>query len=218
MDEPMLQLKRPNVTPRSGYRYRDPDTGHEFQAPLLNDLVRRALRHRSVNHLDIPDDFPAVVEDYVCRLNPESFSMSRSVVTTAPSPASPSSISSSPRGTPPRLSEALRRTQTVLRTLVRRLPKDEAALRAPACDGCRYNIAEPCCYSCLVESVFEPTVGKHYSKWRDVVGVCALDRTFTKPLLFAETSFSEDVEYPAHCWKTATRPEEPDAEENVHNT
>lgn len=206
MHEKLLKLKRRSVTPRSGYVYTDPDTKVTVTAPLFDELLRRAAKHRAANGLDVPGDFALLVEDQLCRANPPGMSVPRTVaddrVDALRIPVGNVAIG------PVRTSDALARTQVLLRTtMTKRLSAEAAHARAKICLDCPKNAAEPCCYSCLVESVFEPRVGRHYSNWRKFLGVCAVDRTFNKPAVYAEGFRDPDASYPDHCWKTHTNEE-----------
>ena len=66
----MLRLKRKNIEPPVGWRYVDPDTSHKTIAGDFVALIREASKHRQANSLDIPIDFPDIIEKWICDRTP----------------------------------------------------------------------------------------------------------------------------------------------------
>ena len=194
----MYQYARPNITPRSGYVYTDPDTGVKFDEPVHRVLVESVTRHRKANKLDIPPDFSAVIEDAVCRLNPPIFRKLRPAPGLNPLPPSPGPARS---GLPPSSAVATNNTLKLLKS--RRIPDPDVAevvRRVKICLACVANVAEPCCYSCLVESVFTSVIGKHKTTKTQFVGLCDVDRSFSKAVIHVNPLVNPDL-YPEFCWK-----------------
>lgn len=50
------------------YSFVDPDTGHKFAAPKLDDLYRDINNYRRQNRLEEIESLPLVVENYLCGL------------------------------------------------------------------------------------------------------------------------------------------------------
>jgi hypothetical protein len=212
---PLLQLKLRNVTPRNGYVYTDPDTGLELRGPMLQDLVNLVVRHRGVNNLPIAPNIAALVEDAVCRANPPSFSRPAPTPVRGPaaSSASVDALAALPEAsTPVTTSDCVRRTLVLLRRSPRRLSAEDAGPRHLVCRACAANVAEPTCYECFVESVFVPQVGRHKAPWNKFLGMCAIDRTFTKAVIrMKDTDAFAGINYPEPCWKITRTIEEPQA-------
>jgi len=193
----MYKYARPNVTPRTGYVYTDPDTGCRFDETLHQALVDAVVRHRKANGLPLAPNLSEIIEDDICRRNPAAFRVDRPpVAAVLPTPPSPR------RGTVS-LSDAISRTLRVLRArtgqkVLSTVVRDRGAI----CRACEHNVGEPCCYSCKVESVFSPIVGKKHRNLSTVlVGVCTVDNTFTKAVVWIPSSTAYEDEYPESCWK-----------------
>lgn len=60
------------MTPPSGYFYKVPETGAEFEAGDLNALVFNVRRHYSINALTPPADIADCIEHFLCIRNPAS--------------------------------------------------------------------------------------------------------------------------------------------------
>ena len=193
----LLVFRLPTQTPRSGYVYTDHVTEVAFNAPTLHGLIANVRNHYRVNSLLVPSDLDAVIEDHVCRLNPPSFSVPRpELKPLKPLPPSRGAYSTN---------QVISRTSLALRGATRMLSMVEIKdSRFPCCTGCCYNVREPCCYTCLIESIFNPKLGAHVPKATKFIGMCSLDRTFTKATSHIENApevFAGTAEYPEQCWK-----------------
>lgn len=65
-----LTFRNRMIVPPGGYRYVDPEDNFEHVASSLDALVEMATRHRRANKIDVPDDFAAIVEDWICQKIP----------------------------------------------------------------------------------------------------------------------------------------------------
>ena len=70
MPRELMKFRRKDVVPPGGYQYQDPDTEHITVAGTFKDLIRIASTHRIANKLEVTLDFPAIVEDWICRRIP----------------------------------------------------------------------------------------------------------------------------------------------------
>lgn len=66
----MLKLLKRDTTPPGGFRYIDPDTNVPISAFSMRDLVRLSTSHRNANKLPIPENFQAIIEDWICQQMP----------------------------------------------------------------------------------------------------------------------------------------------------
>lgn len=68
----MLRLKTKQEIPPGEYPFVDPDTGYRMKGGSLGETIGLARKHRIANGLDIPNDFDAQVEHFICaRLSPQ---------------------------------------------------------------------------------------------------------------------------------------------------
>jgi len=209
----MYQYARPNITPRSGYAYTDPDTGVKFDEPVHRTLVSSVARHRRANKIPVPPDLSEIIEDAICKINPPSFRKPRPV----PGPLSPSFPPGTTRSGLPPVSRATA-TNNTLKILKKRSHPladiAEVVRRARICLACGFNKAEPCCYSCFVEDIFNGVIGRHKKLQTQFVGLCAADMTFSKAVINVNFEFDPSL-YPEMCWKRGEKDvQDPDSVEH----
>lgn len=68
----MQKLIHPNIKPLGGYKFRDPDTGFDYNLKYrtFEELEQHVIRYRAQNNLERIDNFRAVWEAYVCANTP----------------------------------------------------------------------------------------------------------------------------------------------------
>lgn len=134
----LLKLKRRDHEPTGGWRFIDED-GFQTVAGNFMQLVEQASRHRAGNDISIPPNFPAIVEDWICRHVPSSF-------------LQPPSNGKYPD--PPLTSSVVRMaTEAVLYKWIHsgraRLQSDNHAReRAEICLDCPMNVGAAACANC----------------------------------------------------------------------
>ena len=67
----MEKLKNKFNRPAVGWMFRDPDTHKICTSGNFDSLVEMCCRHRKGNGLEIPKDFPQIVEHTICRTLPD---------------------------------------------------------------------------------------------------------------------------------------------------
>jgi len=204
----MLKLARPTVTPPGGYWYYDPDLDTRFTENLLVDLVLLVSRTRKLNGLEVPPDFSAIVEDSICQRLPAELVSPVQEKKTGARPAE-RVLPHSPLQTRAPVffsrTQLLRATSQIIRQRPALVSWDDAVERVKVCRRCPLNRREPGCYSCTLESVFRPAVGKlPPTEDFKYAGVCTADGTYLKALARV-AEFPEPELYPDFCWKKGTR-------------
>jgi len=68
----MQKLIHPNIKPLGGYRFKDPDTGFDYNLKYrtFEELEQHVIRYRAQNSLGRIDNFRTVWEAYVCANTP----------------------------------------------------------------------------------------------------------------------------------------------------
>lgn len=109
----------------------------------------------------------------------------------------------------------LSHTFTALRASPARVPALNAACRAEACLKCQFNVQEPACYSCYIAGVFAPLLPDYAGEGPRMLGVCSLDLTFSRAMVYGvyppRVVYSYPNGWPEWCWKRC-RTEEPTRE------
>lgn len=74
-----LRLRDPSHAPRDGFEYFDPETKQKTpsRGKTLVALIETATLHRQANGLTIPDQFPWIVEHFICANFPPDRSCNR---------------------------------------------------------------------------------------------------------------------------------------------
>lgn len=133
----MRTLKDKRLMPPTGYFFVDPDTGYRVEAGTLKTCIELARRHRESNRLEIPSDFEAQVEDFICLANDPSWSTGETDKAFR-TPMTEYGIRAA--------IEAQGRAWMKDGTFVKEI---DATRRAELCRGCENNVTSPICFSCV---------------------------------------------------------------------
>lgn len=182
----MLRLKEYTTEPPGGWTYRDPDLKIVIRGGGFNGLLQTIRQLRSVNHLTIPDNLTAIVEDYICRHTDRSFV------------ANPDENFLGMVTRQAMLAAADR----VIRTIGGR----EQPERAVTCTKCPFNVATVCMTCDGFDSFFESRFPQLPLCRVATVHVCQVDAlpgmvTVNANLEQLRSALVPRTMYPDHCWK-----------------
>jgi hypothetical protein len=197
----MRSFRQRNLTPPSGYTYRVPETGGDFEAGHLEALVILVRSHYVANKIEIPADLEARIEHDLCLRNPEDFCRG----TYRQGDRQTQVVSTSD------VKEATRRTTRLKWGHGDFLaPLEEAEARAVVCAGCTENTQGFCTTCNGLKAYVIDAIGDRKTSVDEKLGVCGVCKCLirakvwiSKAALKAVTSEAEALKYPVSCWMSS---------------
>jgi len=198
----MLKLIDPSTVPPGGFRYLCEETKTWIDAPSMGELVNKATRHRTANHLGTPENFREHIEAQMCSHMPPGTCKHEAGV----------AVSGSRRLT---FHEVVAATKTLGAWFLKGTPKvsqGEAERRANICLACPMNQAFDGCTTCaekdlraaIVDFMGESKTPYDAGLHSCSVCGCTLKAAIWFPLeLLVKHADKEALKNaPSHCWKT----------------
>lgn len=194
----MLKIKKMAMDPPSGWVYQV-ENGMLIREGTFDKLVRSVKKHFQVNDYPIPNNLEAVIQDQICRANPQSICVGEGPTRFFPSKK--------------QVEEGTKKLLAMAKDMKEMedpfVTQEEAEERARMCVGCEMKRNVWGCFVCaqLVKLVTK-TYNKSTSLDRDLYGcgVCGCVNSaqiHLVPKLLAKTATKASVsDYPtAGCWK-----------------
>jgi hypothetical protein len=184
-----------SVTPPGGWRYVQPETGFEFAASTLRELVKKVTSHREANGIDVGDP-SADIQDFVCAQLPVGSETCSHVIE-----------GDYALKTHFTMEDVKRFIQAAVSALAGRglVDQTEAERRAALCASCPLNTTVKGCWRCkgLAEWLFKLIGARttaHASRLNQCgVCGCAIKAKIWLPLDVAKR-VSEGYTFPSWCW------------------
>lgn len=196
----MLTLVKRNMTPPIGWRYPIPESDHLIVQGDFNSLIFAVGRWYALNDHDVPEDLPAIIEDWICKQLPDSLVKGgvsheirdRRYVTYATVRKAVTYI----------LEDVWKRTGRKLVT------QEVAEERAAGCLDCEFNMPSAACSSCKgLDGYVRGYIGRR-TALDEHLSVCQV----TLVMNMAHIHLTEDTlrphtpghlipEHPEECWK-----------------
>lgn len=195
----MRTFRMPNVTPPSGFKYVVPETGMEVLAGGMDNLVVSVQRHYAVNKLPIPKNLRAVIEHYLCLINPETFCRGEY----EPGDQQTVNITTSA------IKEATNYASARLKWGPDKFlcSQAEADRRASICVSCPENYRGICTTCNGLKDYVVKAIGDRVTAYDSRLGVCSRCSCLVKakvhismPAIRAVTPPADFDKYPANCW------------------
>lgn len=195
----MRSFRSKRTVPPSGYFYVVPETNAEILAGDFDSLLTRIRIHYGANKIPAPANLPAIVENFLCLRNPESFCSGElepgdnafAIVDTR------------------EVKEATRMVNARLKWSPDKFlaPITESEARAKICFACSENHRGFCTTCNGLKDYVVKAIGARTTSYDDRLGVCShcsclltAKVHISKAALREVTPTAERAKYPAHCW------------------
>lgn len=187
----MRTLVNKHMMPPGGWTFVDPDTSYRTTAAHLEQLIKLCIQHRKGNDLEIPDNFAAEIEDFICAHNEPAWSTGESkrkfhlpLTETRIRNASQSQLIQWRRSKLPLVEQNI------------------ADRRAAVCTNCEYNVRSGVCFSCVGLDVMIDGYFKKTTAAGPALKICRLTAVpnGTQVHLPADALAEQEAEMPEHCW------------------
>jgi len=198
----LLKLKSKfSVPPPGRFIFIDPEDHFENTGNTFAVLVQKSVSHRKANGIVVPDNFPEIIEDWICRQIPASF------------------IKDAPKNydtvkriilTPTVVQKATKAVLYGWRDGGRRfVDKDELDRRIGVCSKCPMNVDSSSCKSCNgMFAWIEEWFGKSDEDAKKTLRICRVSGILNLshvyvPVKGLEIATAQHMiaKHPEHCWK-----------------
>lgn len=190
----MLKIKKPRRTPPSGFTHIF-DDGFQIRESSLRQLKLKVRSHMRVNNISVPDNIDDIIEDELCKRNPDSVCKG-----------------SGPKRFFPTSTQVYNGTIAIIKTFQAKgdafVLQEEADRRAVICSNCDKNTSHLACSACDKAKNFVLNRIKRRTKSDNLLKVCSVCGCYntaqihmSKDVLQATTPSGSIKDYPDHCWK-----------------
>lgn len=181
----MLKFRIKRIIPPGGlYFFEVEQTKTMFRSPTMSSLLAQVERHLQENKLEVPENLPALVEDFICRNVPEGFCYG------------------DPEGRPITKAVTLANIQNNTQDMVNAgggvVAPGVARQRLETCLQCPANNRKMCSSCIGLISWARKLVGTSCPR-DSYAGVCTVDATAIAAKVHVK-NIAPNADYPPECW------------------